>query len=278
MSVSQAQRDAAQRIAHEVPNVDDTLPIWARRRNPIVLRLLGEHWRVFLPQIPPLLKSFLFQVVIVLLTAQFDWMYIVVLTFLIPMVVAVPYAAYIYLQALGRAISLSTTGMAEEYEHNTLRLLRTTPFSGRQIVLSKIMGAVWRQADDMDYLLYIAMTISMPIIMAVYLGTHPPEEIEYAAQIMTIFTFAASVIRIPLELFMVASLGTMMAAYIRSRSMAFLMTASLVFFYFLLINLVRFVPMPWTAQLFVDGVLPLLIPPLISLGAISFAVWQIERD
>jgi len=278
MSVSQVQRDAAHRIAHEVPNVDDTLPIWARRRNPIILRLLGEHWRVFLPQIPPLIKSFLFQVVIVLLTIQFDWMYIVILTFLIPMVVAVPYAGYIYIQALGRAISLSTTGMAEEYEHNTLRLLRTTPFSSKEITLSKIMAAVWRQADDLDYLMLIATTISMPIILAIYLGTFPPEDIGYAAQIMTIVTFAASVIRIPLELFMVASLGTMMANYVRSRSIAFLLTASLVFFYFLLINLARLVPMDWPLQLLVDAALPLILPPIVSMGAIAFAVWQIEQD
>jgi len=157
-------------------------------------------------------------------------------------------------------------------------VLRTTPFTTREIVLSKVMAAVWRQADDLDQLLSLALTLSMPIIIAIYLSTYPPEDFGYATQALTIITFAASVIRIPMELFMVACLGTMMATYVRSRSMAFLGTASLAFFYFLLINLARLVPDAWLMQLFVDAILPVVTPVVVCYMAIVFAVQQIERD
>ena len=278
MSVSQAQREAAQRIAHEIPDIDSTLPIWAQRRNPIILRMLGAHWRVFFPQARPLLKLYLFQIPIVLLTIKFSWMYIVILTFLLPSMVALPYAFYLYLQTIGRTIVYATAGMAEEYENDTLRVLRTTPFTTREIVLSKIAAAVWRQADEIDQLLFYAASLSMPVIMAWYLASWPPEDVQGVNQIMTVFTFASSIIRIPLEVFMIGAVGTLMGTLIRLRSTAFLSTAVLVFFYFLLLNLLRLVDMTWPMQLFVDAFLPIILPIIMIVGAIQFAVLQIEND
>ena len=278
MSVSQAQRDAARRIAHEIPDIDSTLPIWAQRRNPIILRMLGAHWRVFFPQARPLIKLYVFQIPLVLITIKFSWIYIVILTFLLPSLVALPYAFYLYLQTIGRTIAYATSGMAEEYENDTLRVLRTTPFTTREIVLSKIAAAVWRQADEVDQLLFYAAALSMPVIMSIYLANWPPEEIQGINQVMTVFTFASSIVRIPLEVFMIGSIGTLMGTLIRSRSTAFLSTAVLVFFYFLLLNLLRVVDMPWTTQLFVDAVLPIVLPIIMIIGAIQFAVLQIEND
>lgn len=278
MAVSQTQREAARRIAHEVPDIDANLPKWAQRKNPIILRQLGAHWRVFLPQLGPLIRVFLLQAFIVLMSIQFGWMYIIILTFLIPVLVALPFVVGLYVQTLGRTINYAATGMSEEYEHDTLRLLRTTPFSTQEIVLSKISAAAWRQAEDMEQLLAYLSIIAVPPLMAIYLALWPPEEIQGINQLLTLVTFASLLIRLPLEIFMVSALGTMLGATIRFRSTAYLATAVLVFFYYLLLFLARFVGMPWPTQMIVDAIVPLVLPVIIAYGAMRLTVIQIERD
>lgn len=278
MSVTQSQREAAHRIAHDIPDIDTALPLWAKRRNPIILRMLGEHWRVFLPEFRPLVKLFIYQAVVVLATIEFPWVYIGLLTFLLPAVVILPYAFYLYFTAISRAIAYSTNGMAEEFEQNTLRILRTTPFSTREIVLSKVMAAVWRQADEIDQILSYAVFTSVPVLITIYLAQWPPDEFAGINQLLTITVFAACIIRIPLEIFMVASIGAMMGTYTRLRSTAYMSSAVLVFFYFLLINLMRLVDMSWQMHLVVEGVMPVILPLIIIWGAVSLAVKQIEAE
>lgn len=278
MAVSQAQREAAYRIAHEIPDVDSNLPVWARRKNPIIMRQLGAHWRVFLPQIGPLSRLFLMQSIVVLLSIQFSWMYIIILTFLIPVLVAIPVVFYYYVQMIGNTINSATAGMAEEFTHDTLRLLRTTPFTTREIVLSKISAAAWRQAEDVEQLLSYISLIAVPPVIALYLAWWPPEDIQGVNQILTVVMFASLLLRLPLEVFMVSALGTMMGATVPYRSTAYLATAVLTFFYYLLLFLARFVEMHWAAQMVVDSFIPLVLPVIIALLAIQFTVMQIERD
>lgn len=277
-SISQTQRDAARRIAHDVPDVDAGLPRWARRNNPIILRQLGAYWRVFLPQAAPLLKMFLLQSAFLLVSIQFEWLFVVLLTFLIPVAVGLPYIFYIYGQALARAINYASTGMAEEYEKDTLRLLRTTPFTTREIVLSKVAAAVWRQADDIEQLLAYAAMVSLPAVLAIYLNGWPPSENNGLLQLMTIINYAACIIRIPLEITMASALGTMLGATVRSRSIAFMATAVVMFFYFLLINTARLVELSWAMQLGVDALLPVVLPVIVTALAVLGTMAYIERD
>lgn len=278
MTITQSQRDAAHRIAYDIPDIDSTLPNWARRRNPIVLRMLGEHWRVFMPEIKPLLQIFAYQTALVLATILFPWLYIVLLTFLLPAAMILPYAFYLYAQAIVRTIQFSSNGMAAEYEHDTLKLLRTTPFSTREIILSKMMAAVWRQADELDQILSYAAYITVPVLTTLYLSTWPPDDFNGVNQALTLTVFAASLLRIPLEVFMVASIGTLMGTYTRLRSTAFMAAMVLVFFYFLLVNLMRLVEMDWQMQIIVDAVIPLVLPIIITWVTISLTVQQIEQD
>jgi hypothetical protein len=77
---------------------------------------------------------------------------------------------------------------------------------------------------------------------------------------------------------MVAALGVMMGSMTRLRNTAFSATATLVFFYFLLLNLARFLDLSWQMQLLVDAILPVVLPILISSGAIFLACRAITMD
>lgn len=278
MTLTKAQTVIARRIAREIPDIDEQLPNWARRNNPIVRRQLGIYWRVFPPQPGPVLKWLAIQSGLLLLTILYPVLFVMILTFLLAAITILPYAFWLYVQALGHVANESTSAMADEFRNETLTLLRTTPFSAREIILSKIAASVWRRMDDLDYVISLALVLGMPAIALFYLTTWPPNEVPVVAQGLTIIMMASSLIRLPLEMFMVASVGTMMGAAVHNRSTALLSTLTLVFFYFLLINLARLLTLSWPMQLIVDSVLPILFPIVISWLAVRLTLHLVTRD
>lgn len=278
MSLTQTQREAARHLVHNVPNIDQALPTWARRSNPIIRRQLGIYWRVFPPQVGPIIKWFVIQSALLLLTIEYPILFVGILTFLLAALTILPYAFYVYLRAIGQIIGDATTSMVNEYKNDTLGLLRITPYSTPEIILSKISASFWRRLDDLDQVLMMALALGMPLIAIIYLTWWPPHETQFIAQGMTIVTFAASLVRLPLEMFMVATLGVMMGAATRQRSSAYMGTAVIVFFYFLLLNLARLLPLSWPLQLGVDAFLPLLLPVLITFASVHFTQYLINRD
>jgi hypothetical protein len=168
--------------------------------------------------------------------------------------------------------------MADEYKNDTMTLLRTTPYTVKDIVLSKISAAVWRRMDELDQVMTIALGLSVPALAIIYLSLYPPESGLAYAQILTVVGLVASLVRLPLEMFMVSSLGVMMGSAVKLRTSAFVSTAGLAFFYFLLINLLRLVPMAWWLHLIVDSILPVVLPLIISYGAIKATIRLIKQD
>lgn len=278
MTITQNQLHLARRLAHEVPDIDQGLPFWARRTNPVVRRQLGAYWRVFPPQIDPIVKWYAIQSVVVLLTIPYPILFVIILTFLLAALTMLPFAFYIYVRALGQIIAESTQAMVSELKNDTLTLLRTTPMSTTEIVLSKIAASVWRRVDELDQVLSFALALGMPTIVMFYLTYWPPNEDPLVAQVLTVIMFASSLIRLPLEMVMVATLGAMMGTAVRVRSAAFLGAATIVFFYFLLINLARLLTLSWPVQLVVDSILPVVLPVLISLIALKITLHLIMRD
>lgn len=277
MAVSNTQA-IARRLAHEVPNVDESLPVWARRSNPIIRRQLGAHWRVFPPQPRPLLKWFAFFSVFVLLTIPYPFLFLFILTMLLAVAMLVPGVAYVYVKALSNIVSDATHAVVGEFQNDTFTLLRTTPFSGREIVLSKITAAIWRRMSDLDLTMSMAAVMGAPPFMLFYLYLWPPEEQQGIAQLLTIASYGSFIVRLPLEMFMVSTLAAMIGAMTRLRSSAYSATLALVFFYFLLLNLARFVEMSWQMQLFVDAILPIILPIVISFGAFTLACRTVTQD
>lgn len=278
MSFSQLQRKAALNILRDVPDIDRSLPLWARRTNPIIRRQLGTHWRVFPPQIEPLLKWVGLQIVLMLFTIPYSFLFLIILTAIVAAGVLLPYALYLYVRILANIINDVTSAMVAEYENDTLTLLRVAPFTSLEIILSKMTAAIWRRADDLEQVLGLTVALTLPVVAAIYLPQWPPTEFPWVAQILSISALLAALLRLPLEMFMVAGVAAMMSAATRTRSTAFLGTSVLVFFYFLLLNLPRLLSHPLPVQFVLEIVLPLLLPVMFGLAALWATLRMVERD
>ncbi|GAB4516931.1 MAG: hypothetical protein OHK0046_23020 [Anaerolineae bacterium] len=278
MAVTTSQASLARRLAEEIPDIDQGLPVWARRSNPIVRRQLKMYWRTFPPQPVPILRWFALQAGLVVLTVFIPLLFVILLTFLLAAMMLLPYAFALYARTLAYIAAESATALSDEYKNDTLVTLRVTPYSVMEIILSKVAASVWRYMDDFDQVLSFALFLSMPSVAILYLTSWPPQDYPLVAQFMTIVTFAACLIRLPLEMFMVSSLGAMMGAATHMRSSALLSAGVLGFFYFLLINLARLLPMGWVARLLVDAVLPVVLPLVISYVALRITHFFVARD
>lgn len=266
------------RIVQDVPDIDQALPIWARRTNPIVRRQLGPYWRVFPPEMQPILYWIGIQAGVILATLVIPMVYLPVLITVMVAGIGFPLMLYVYGRALVEIMDDSTSAMTREYRNDTIMLLRATPFTTREIILSKVSASIWRRMDAMTLTLVFTMVVGLPVILVLYMNRFPPEDVPYLAHTLAFFTFIASIVRIPLELFMVASLGVMLGATVRIRNSAFMSGLVFLFFYFLLLNLPRLLPLSWPLQLVVDAVLPVVLPPIIAVGSLYFAEKQIASD
>ncbi|PJF20999.1 MAG: hypothetical protein CUN56_13310 [Phototrophicales bacterium] len=278
MALTPAQLEIARRIAHEVPDMDSTLPNWAKRTNPLIRRHLKDGWRVFPPELDTILKWFILQMVILLVSLVFDLVYVYLMMLVLVSALFFPFMLYIYGRVLLTILSDSAHLMADEYENDTLTLLRTTPLTTREIVLSKISATVWGHMDDLALTIFFTLIFGTPMIALFYLLEYPPSQQPGISQIASILVLAASIIRLPLEMFMIGALGVMMGAAARIKRNALLGTAVLCLFYFLLLNLARLIPLAWYWQVFVDAALPIILPLVIIWGAVQATVYLITRD
>lgn len=259
--------------------LDKNLPLWARRSNPIIRRQLGAHWRVFPPEIRPIFTWIIFQVFfLVLMATGEDVFYLFFVPFALVAAVIFPGILWIYIQALVQIASDSTAAMVGEYANDSLTLLRTTPFTGLEIILSKISATVWRRMDDLQDITTYTRTMGGLVILGMYVLQFNPGQYENVPMLLTFPMFVASLARVPLEMVMVASLGVMLGAYTKSKNSAFLATVIFTFFYFLLLNLSRSLGWEWYLQWIIDAVLPVALPALIIWGALMFTKRAIERD
>jgi hypothetical protein len=273
MTLTPAQKDVAQRIAHDVPNLDESLPHWARRSNPIVRRELREYWRVFPPEARPILFGVIVQAVILLISITFPLIFIPVIIAVLIAVIMFPFLLYNYGAALIALLQDASHSMAREYEQNTIHLLRATPYTTQEIILSKITAAVWRRMDIFVILTTFTVTLGMPIIVVTYLNLYPPEQYPLVSQGLSFVALIAHLIRVPLELFMASGIAVLMGAAARSRPSAYMASLVLVAFYFILINLLRFISVHWPIRLFLDAGIPVILPVMILL----FCIWQTKR-
>jgi len=88
----------------------------------------------------------------------------------------------------------------------------------------------------------------------------------------------ASLVRVPLEMVMVASVGVMLGAYTKSKNSAVLATTIFIFFYFLLLTLARFLGWAWWLQWVIDAVIPVILSISIIAGALMMTQRTLEKD
>lgn len=258
--------------------IDWQLPEWARRSNPIVRRHLGVYAKTLPPQARPLFKLFLVQAILVLLTVPFPFIFNVTLPLITVSILLLPIAFYFYAQVIIAIANDAATTMLKELSNNTLNLLRTTPLSSRQILLGKIAAAIWRRAEDLNLLLVSAALFGLPAIVMLMANEWSPEQYVYTSQIGIVLVFGASILRLALEPFMIATLGVLIGAMVPVRSSALVATLLLTFFYFLFINLLRLLPLSLFTHVIVEAVLPVVLPLLIIWGALNMAARVMARD
>lgn len=260
------------------PTLDENYPIWARRSNPIIRRQLGPYWRVFPPDVEQIAYWLILQALIVGITLLLPLLYLPVMILVLVSAVMFPAMLLIYVRALVEVADDATANMTREYQNDTLTVLRSTPFSAREIVLSKITAPLWRRMDAMTLTIVFTMTMGVPLIFMTNVSAYSPEDYTATAHLMTVAVMLSSVVRIPLEMAMVAALGVTLAANTRLRNASFMATLVATFFYFLLLNMTRLLTLSWPLHLLVEAILPVLLPLVILVGCVVAAERKISDD
>jgi hypothetical protein len=254
--------------------VDRNLPPWARRTHPVVRRHLGTFWRVMPLQPDIMLRWYLLLSLGVLSTLLVPFMYTVVLPLCLIGLALLPFGLVYYARTLYELANDASRSMVREIEGKTLDLLLTSPMSAREVLLSKIAATMWRQSDPMTTLLQLVLFSQLPTHMLIYINAYPPTEYPIIMQVLAVAVFGASLIRIPLEIFMVSSIGHFVGTTTRGRSTAAASTLVVVVVYFISINMFRLAPLPPLADLMVNAVLPVVMPLVIGLGFMALTLRQ----
>ncbi len=258
--------------------LDRRLPRWARRSNPIIRRHLGGFWKAQLPELETLWRLYALQAAAILLSLLLPGL--LELGALVGLVsfFVLPPGLVIYGWALAAIGSATASAVIEEREHNALDLLRTTPFSLRFILLSKIAAAVWRQVPDLALLVMVAALFSLPPIILEHTALPTAETSPYIPHLMMLLGLAASIIRPILEPVMIGALGVLIGAVGMYRISSAVLVSLLGLTYFLFLNLPRLLPLAWPLRLLVETVLPLALPLLLTWGALRGAEYFLLRD
>jgi len=120
-------------------------------------------------------------------------------------------------------------------------------------------------------LIIAAALFSMPILISQYASIWPLDQYPVMSRLGMVLGLVVSLVRLILEPFMIGALGVMTGAALRVRSSAVVATALIAFFYFLSMNLLRFLKIPWPLQFMIEFVLPIALPLLIIWGSLKLA-------
>jgi hypothetical protein len=258
--------------------LDTRLPKWARRSNPIIRRHLGMYWKTILPEVGFLVKLVLLQTGLILLTLPLPFLFDLAVPTITAAYMLFPCAAYLYGQILLSVAYASSVSVSDETRNDTLSLLRLTPIDLNTILSSKIAAAIWRQVDNLGLLVIAAGLFSLPILISQYATLWPLEQYPVLARVAMILGLVVSLLRLALEPFMIGAVGVMAGAGLKERYPAAMTTIIITFFYFLFINLPRFLPLSWPLRLVVDLLLPVVLPLVITWGAMKMARYLLLRD
>lgn len=275
-----------QKTSHDFSQFTPTyerLPYWARSTNPIVRRHLGLYWRTIPPELQPFIRITLLWLGLLLLDVvlplELPLVFVPAIAFSVGALIALPIALYYYGMLLARIGAMATLAMTQEMRNNTMPLLIATPMSLEQIFLGKIAAAIWKQMDTLVLIAYIAILICPSLLIIHYDSAHAMRDGVMVARGLTGLTLVASLLRLLVEPVMVGAIGVLVGSVVRYRSTAVTSTLLLAGGYFVLLNMLRYLPnMTSTGTLLVDVVLPLLLPPLITLFCLRVTRWIVMRD
>ncbi len=269
------------------------LPGWARRTNPLVRRHLGGH----LPspvEIRPLLRWLAVQVGLIVIwglsapslhavalgLGQITLALPVALPLYLTLIAAVlvyPFSLVFYAHVLFSVGHAAFAAIYDELRQDTLSLLRVTPFSLNEIFLGKIAASIWQQMDNLESLLRPATILLFPPLLISTGLAWPMLGQPLVGVILMLVGMAVSAARIGLELLMIGALGIAVGTLAGFRFAGVFITGLLGATYFVLLNLLRLLPLGAPLRLLAEYGLPVLLPLIIIRIALGVAAWQVDR-
>jgi hypothetical protein len=172
----------------------------------------------------------------------------------------------------------ATIAVIVELRENTLALLRITPLTLRDILMSKVAAAVWRRAEDLSMVIWTAFLLSLPLVLLQYTAVVSPQHYPIESRLVIFAAFTVSLGRLLLEPIMVGAIGTVVAIVMPFRFSGALWTMTLTGMYFTLINLPRLLNMSANVRLLLEIALPVIVPLVVTWGAFRLAVHLLLRD
>ncbi|MGQ9907526.1 MAG: hypothetical protein ACUVS2_01705 [Candidatus Flexifilum sp.] len=263
---------------HDAPHsVDRRLPPWARRSHPIVRRHLGVFWKIMPPDPAGIARIVLAQLLYLALSLPVPFLLTILMPTVTVSLVMLPIGLYVYAGVLLRIGALAAAHLADERRSDSLDLLRVTPIPLSQILYSKAAAAIWRQIENLTFLVIGAALFSLPLLIiqfdsAIGATAHP-----LAMRLAVAAGLIVSVVRIPLEAVMVACIGLLVGASSRWRAPAALTTGMLSAADVASLNLMRLLPADPAGVVVIELILPLLLPIVISAISLRAAAASIDR-
>ena len=277
MSIGLRERMEAQLIdrAH---TVDQNLPSWARRGNPIVMRHLGGWYRAELPEIGALARLYFLQIGILLLTFLLPFLFVFLIPFMTACLFLLPFGFYYYIRMLFHIMADAVANVTEELRGNTFELLRMTPFALYEILLSKAAAALWRQMGLLSSLLLFASIISLPVLAVQVFDSWPLSDYPLVSRLALMCSLTSVLLRLVLEPLMIAIIAIALGITLPYRGIATVWTVSVMVLYYLLVNLPRLLPLNWPLRFILEYVLPVALPLLLTMLFMRYAIHAIMRD
>lgn len=258
--------------------IDRNLPVWARRTNPIVRRDLGSYWKTLTPDMALIVRVYLAQVGLILVSFVFPVLFILLMPTVTVTLVLLPIGVVMYAQILYAIGAAAATSVAKERRNSTLDLLLIIPHPAIHALFSKVAASVWRQTENLSLVIMGTALVSLPLLVIQYDIFLSFEENPILMRFSLMFALGMSILRVLLEPIMVGAIGALAGAAIPTRIPAIVMTTGISGAYFLLINLARMAPLDTTGRLFVEIVLPVVLPLLIIYGAFRAAAALLIRE
>ncbi|MFN8451460.1 MAG: hypothetical protein U0521_23460 [Anaerolineae bacterium] len=260
------------------PEIDRNLPLWARRTNPIVRRDLGSYWKTLTPDLALVLRVYLAQVVLIVVSFAFPALFIILMPTVTVTLVLLPIGIAMYAQALYGIGAAAATSVSKERSHSTLDLLLIIPQPTLHTLLSKVAASIWRQTENLSLIIMGAALVSLPLLVIQYDVFLSFEDNPVLMRVGLVVALGVTILRILLEPVMIGALGALAGAALPSRIPAIVATVGVGGAYFILINLARLAPLDAGERVVVEIVLPVVLPLVISTLALLGAVVLLRRE
>lgn len=266
------------RIVAGAQSMDQSLPTWARRNNPIVRRQLGIYWKTLPLELAFWLRIVGIESIGLLLAVAFPMIYSLVMPIVTVSVIMLPLVVGLYAQILYNVLIESMNAIIDEKRNNTLDLLIVTPLPFRHILFSKVAASLWRQLDNLNLVIAGHVLLSLPFIVLQYASGFNMTQSSLGMAVVIIAALVSYFFRLLLEPAMLGALGVLFGALVTPRILSLIVGTAITVSYFLFINLLRVLPMDLPVRLFVELILPLILPIAITWAALTAAAYALRRD